>query len=195
MADPADRLAAWVQAAIRVEDSGDATHFAPLCRVVSEISRREREFVAKAVEGFQGCRFDVAIEVRGARELAPPELWGPIANALSTGNMAPLLMELRRRRDFDQGDLDALARIFWMLKLTHGPGHRRAGTILPSPAELKLHIAAELITASGIPRAEAVGILARIDSSLDSKKGERGGKLMSFLSGRRGSASRLKRRR
>jgi hypothetical protein len=58
-----------------------------------------------------------------------------------------------------------------------------------------LRIAAEFVKTSDLPRAEAVSTLAKIDPSLNSKKGELGGKLTAYLNGRRGSASRLKRRR
>jgi hypothetical protein len=193
VADPADRLAAWVQAAIRVEDTGDASHFAPLCRIVPEINRREREFMAKAISGFQGCRFDVAIEVRGGRELSPSELWGVIADALDAGNMGPLITELRASRDFDQEDIDALARLFWMLRLTHSRGHGRSGMILPTPAEMKLQLAAEFVKgmqAGGLSLDGAVGKLAEIDPWLDGKNGERGGKLANYIGNRRGSTRR-----
>jgi hypothetical protein len=193
MADPADRLAAWAQAAIRVEDSGDASHFAPLCRIVPEIDRREREFIAKAIEGFQGCRLDVAPEVKGGRELTPSALWGPIADALHAGDVAPLVRGLRTNMDFDQGDIDALARIFWMLRLVHTKGHKRAGTIMPSPSEARLQLAAGLVKnmqAHNLSRAEAVATLAKIDSSLNSENGELGGKLTKYLDGRRGSSRR-----
>jgi hypothetical protein len=201
MADD-DRFAAWLMAAIRVEETADPTHFASLCRVVPAISREERALVVRALfvvawqeksESFRRVEMDRTVgDVDYSRIIeAKPPAWRPIGSALAAGNIKPLLEELQSDRAFEQADLDILGTILWRLRVPIHDRRRRGPSLRLTSGEARMRYAEGIIKwlrrpdEDGDTLSRAAAIEKVAIHGLDGKGGTNS-KLIDYLNGRRG---------